>query len=195
MGGFFKRIITVESLTCFITGALTLGLGAIFLLPRATQPAAGRVVPGVSLRPVEGYAWRSHGLSLVLALHVGCPYCQESMPFYERLHALERSRDIGAHVVAVWPDDPALVKRSLPAGLSGVQVVPNVDLKRLGVIGTPTLFLVDNTGRVERVWEGELSPTQENDVLLTLGAARHSPKPHVPCPTNRGCLDALQPEL
>ena len=52
----------------------------------------------------------------------------------------------------------------------GVQVddVKQATLNSIGVIGTPTLLLVDGKGTVAQVWEGKLKPDQEGGVLAVL---------------------------
>jgi hypothetical protein len=41
-------------------------------------------------------------------------------------------------------------------------------LNAIGVMGTPTLLLVDAEGTVAQVWEGKLQPDQEGGVLAVL---------------------------
>lgn len=49
----------------------------------------------------------------------------------------------------------------------GVKVddVEQASLGDLGILGTPTLVLVDSTGKVINKWEGALSPTGESEVM------------------------------
>jgi hypothetical protein len=46
--------------------------------------------------------------------------------------------------------------------------VKQATLSTIGVTGTPTLLLVDNTGTVANVWQGKLQPDQEGGVLAVL---------------------------
>ena len=67
--------------------------------------AAGQELPRLS-----GYRWSSHKRTLVLALRKGCHYCQDSVPFYRQLVALENSgalRDV--HILAIFPDPKDVV--------------------------------------------------------------------------------------
>jgi hypothetical protein len=106
-------------------------------------------------------------------MHVGCPYCEDSIEFYERLSALERSRAITAHVVAVFPESAVDIRRALAGRLSAVQTLQRVDLRRLRVVATPTVMLVNSQGRVLNVWVGQLSPSGEAAVIKA--AAAHQP--------------------
>jgi uncharacterized protein (DUF2126 family) len=38
----------------------------------------------------------------------------------------------------------------------------------LGILGTPTLILVDSSGKVVNKWEGALSPSMESEVISQL---------------------------
>jgi hypothetical protein len=49
-----------------------------------------------------------------------------------------------------------------------VDDVKQTPLNAIGVIGTPTLLLVDGKGTVAQVWEGKLQPDQEGGVLAVL---------------------------
>jgi thioredoxin-related protein len=53
---------------------------------------------------------------------------------------------------------------------AGVHVddVKQAQLSTIGVTGTPTLLLVDSTGKVANVWQGKLQPDQEAGVLAVL---------------------------
>lgn len=188
-----KRLVTVESVTYLVTAALACGLGVVFLSPHAPALRAQRVARGMNLRPPNGYAWGSHERTLVLGLRGRCPYCRDSMPFYERLFALERSHNTNTHLLAVWPDAPAAVGHSLPPGLQGMQVLSSVDLGTLGIVGTPTVILVDRSGRVENAWLGILPPSGEDDVVRAIQAASSAPQLKEPCGDAKGCFDTSLP--
>lgn len=99
---------------------------------------------------------------LLIALQVGCHFCEESMPFYKSIS--DESGSLGAHLVFVFP-------RSLDTGrsvLSGhgvaAQDVRQVDFANLGVNGTPTVLLLSPQGRVQDVWVGKLDDSREKQI-------------------------------
>ena len=71
------------------------------------SPLPASVKVGDQLPSLPRYDWNAHDRTLVLALKDGCRFCEESIPFYRKLAELERSNQIDAHLIAVFPDDPA----------------------------------------------------------------------------------------
>lgn len=129
-----------------------------------------KIAPGSQIPPLGDYRWKLHEKTLVLALRVGCPYCEASRTFYETLNRLERSGKIATHLVAVFSDRRNKLMPVLSGGLSNLQALADVDLPALGIGGTPTLLLVGRNGVLERIWRGKLSSTGELDVLSAAGA-------------------------
>jgi len=149
---------TVVFGVCAVAGRLFMTRYPTAVWPESPVVAASR---GSLLPNPRGYKWEANQRTLLLALHVGCPYCDSSMGFYERLSALERSRAIRAHVLAAFPEPAAEIRRTLAGRLSGVQTLERVDLRALRVVGTPTVMLVDSQGQVLSVWIGQLSSSEQ----------------------------------
>lgn len=71
-------------------------------------------------------------------------------------------------VFAVLPQAQSEASRYLAdAGLPSVQVV-SADLGSIGVYATPTLLLVDGTGKVKFAWIGKQDDAGEGKILATL---------------------------
>ena len=111
---------------------------------------------------LSGVKWED-GTTLVLALQRGCIYCDESAPFYRRLWQQRSSSE--PRIIAVVPGDKAEVSKYL--GELGVAVdgIVNASLADIHVSATPTLVLVDRSGRVSNVWVGKLDTNRENEVI------------------------------
>ncbi len=122
----------------------------------------------LSLPVLRAYNWKAHDRTLVLALRNGCHYRDESMPFYRKLAKLEQSNQIDAHLVAVFPDGPAVVRQVVETQQLTIEVVPGIQLGQVKVQGTPTLMLVDEQGRVSKVWVGELPAAGEAEVIAAI---------------------------
>jgi len=104
----------------------------------------------------------NNGRTLVLALQQGCRYCEASASFYRRLHDL-RSGD-EPRMVAVIPGETTEVARYLSAQGVIVDDIINLSLADIKVSATPTLLLVDRTGRVSDVWVGKMDSQKETEV-------------------------------
>jgi thioredoxin-related protein len=54
------------------------------------------------------------------------------------------------------------------AGRLTIEVVPGIELAQVKVQATPTLILVDEQGRVSKVWMGELPAEEEAEVIAAI---------------------------
>jgi thiol-disulfide isomerase/thioredoxin len=145
---------------------VALAVGYVVLKGRVSGPPMPRSVAlGDRLAQVPGIDWSRHRRTLVLALNSGCHYCQDSVPFYQKLAQAQKSGGNDLEIVAVFPNDSEAVQQLMKAEGLGIRSVPAVPMEKLGVVGFPTLLLVDREGRVERSWDGLLTPRQELEVL------------------------------
>lgn len=164
-----------------IGGILAFTIGGFLLLnswypariPSSNGPAEvppPKVAVGAKLNPPPGYDWASANVTLLLALKVGCRFCEASMPFYQRLMYLANNHRLPANVVAVFPDLPSAMQSELREWLPGLKAIGGVSLDRFGVTGTPTAFVVGPDGSVRSIWAGRLSPVRETALLHELGS-------------------------
>ena len=116
---------------------------------------------------LTGADWRQSPTTVVLNIRSGCHFCQASMPFYRELVAAKQKHNSGVSVLAVSTDPPDILREYLKEG--GVVVDNLVQAKPgpLGILGTPTVLMVDTAGIVRQRFIGKLSETQEK-LLLTM---------------------------
>jgi thioredoxin-related protein len=160
----------VEAAANVVVIVLAVVIGSVFLKDRFSAPGLGpnEVKVGDQLPGLNGYNWKAYDRTLVLALRNGCHFCEESMPFYRRLAQLEQSNQIGVHLIAVFPDAPAVVRQVVETQQLTIEVVPGFELGQLKVQATPTLLLVDEQGRVSKVWMGQLPAVEETEVIAAI---------------------------
>ena len=120
---------------------------------------------GQTLPPLSGYRWSTYSETLVIAVRRGCPYCDASLPFYKQIGEQEKNNMLHAHVLLVMPDDASFGSSLLRKADVEVQGIFGQGLDALKVSGTPTVLLIDSSGRIEREWVGELAPSGEKDVM------------------------------
>jgi len=164
------KLETVANLsTILVSLLLSIVLVKVFLLPEgrpAASAARPQVAKGTNLKgSLPGVDWAKNKRTLVLALSTQCHFCTESAPFFKRIQK-EAAKNV--RMVAVLPQ-PADDGRKYLEG-EGVHVddVKQAQLSAIGVTGTPTLLLVDSTGKVADAWQGKLQPEQEEGVLAAL---------------------------
>ena len=141
---------------------------------RAAAPQTGTAAPmpaallhvGTRL-PIPGIEWAKNERTLLIALSEGCRYCLASGPFYQRLtKEVSGSKNIG--VVAVFPQPVNDARNYLNSLGVSVADIRQVSFDALGVIGTPTLILVNKEGVVINAWRGQLPSNKEDEVLRQL---------------------------
>jgi hypothetical protein len=109
--------------------------------------------------------------TLVLALSKYCHFCQESVGFYQKITALKNSSPQGLRLVAVMPEKQEEAGSYLKEHGIGVDEVVSMPVSKIGVSGTPTLLLLDGQGKVEELWIGKLSDSEESEALARLKKA------------------------
>jgi hypothetical protein len=119
---------------------------------------------------VAGPVWASSKVHAVLYLGVHCQYCAASMPFYRQLSELRTDGKSATMLWAVSKDPPGEIKDLLAKEQVYVSGIYRTQ-KDLAIRGTPTLLIVDSSGIVRRVFEGQLDLTREHEVLAIVTAA------------------------
>ncbi len=163
----------LEVVTNLVLISLACVIGYHFWQARRTaeNPPPAWVKVGDQLPSLPAYDWKAHDRTLVLALRNGCRFCEESIPFYRKLAELEKSNQIAAHLITVFPDDLASVRQLVETQRLAVEAFPGIELSQVKVEGTPTLILVDRQGRVSRIWIGELAAAGQAEVVTAIGRA------------------------
>ena len=121
---------------------------------------------GKRLPVPESLAIGANG-AITLFVSQNCHFCTESMGFYRRLSASRpKSCDIRVYAIGRKELENREDVQAYLAGngvtLDGSEVM---DIRGVGISGTPTIVLRDTSGLVRGVWVGKLSETQEDEVL------------------------------
>lgn len=101
---------------------------------------------------------------LLLAVNSRCKFCTESMPFYKRLTELSAVQD-GKVTLALLSSQTS-EEIGAYAARHGVDIRTIVPLGGTGlpITATPTLVLVDKSGKVTQSWVGYLNKEQQLQV-------------------------------
>lgn len=157
----------IEAAANIVVIVLAVVLGSVFLKERLASPAPEpeAIKAGAKLPTLDGWDWGAHDQTLVLGLRKGCHFCEDSVPFYQRLIAQQQQAGSSPAIVAVFPDSTDVVKDVVQSEGLTAYVLAGVPLEKLKIPGTPTLLLVDRSGTVLKTWVGILSPRQEVEVM------------------------------
>jgi hypothetical protein len=148
-----------------IAGVLLLGL--VVYQSRNPKVAALQEEPvvGTVLPALPGYNWSQHSETVVLVIRKGCPYCENSLPFYRELLNAEKIGKTRANLISVLPDDKTTATQMLHDAQLDVPVAAPFPLQQLHVSATPTVILVDRNGRVQKTWVGEQQADGKKAIL------------------------------
>lgn len=160
----------VELLANVAIVIITLLMGAVFvkqyLFAGPGKAAVKEIAAGTKLS-LSGIDWQKNGQTMLLVVAPGCHYCSESAPFYQRL--VRQTQERGEiKLMAVFPQGSSDGSRYLKELGLPIEAVTAASLDSMGIIGTPTLLLVNNQGVVTNVWIGQLPPDKEAEVLSRL---------------------------
>ncbi|MBX7061444.1 MAG: hypothetical protein K1X52_07280 [Pyrinomonadaceae bacterium] len=164
----FERRLEVAANVAIIIAACFLGYAVLRGQFVHSEPA-----PFTKDGPKVGSAIQLDGVrlehrNLIFALSTTCHFCAESMPFYSKLAATNGANH-ALKLIAVFPADAETGVKYLEG--KGVQVdqVITTSFNKLGVEGTPTVILIDETGTILNRWVGKLPPSREAEIFALFG--------------------------
>lgn len=130
----------------------------------ATNPRPSLVGNKLS---ADAFEWAKSEATLLVVLQKDCRFCDESAAFYQRL-TKALSIKPQTRIVAVLPTSQDDNKKYLQDKKIEISDIRQFSPSSLGVTGTPTLLLVDNSGTVVDEWRGKLTSEQEENVINRL---------------------------
>jgi hypothetical protein len=144
-----------------------------YLSRNSDLPALPEITKGTEIKlPIASPSGQQSPVpTLVLALSKSCRFCEESVPFYQKLTAFKNSSPQGLRLIAVLPDKQEEAEAYLKGNGISVDAVVSMPVSNLGVRGTPTLLLLDGQNKVEETWVGKMSDAGESQVIDRLKKA------------------------
>jgi thiol-disulfide isomerase/thioredoxin len=106
--------------------------------------------------------------TLVMALSTHCVFCKAGVPFYQKLSALKNSSPENVRLATVMPESKEEAEAYLKKYGIAADIVLSAPISRVRANGTPTLLLLDGENRLVRSWVGQLSDSQESEVVSQL---------------------------
>jgi hypothetical protein len=109
--------------------------------------------------------------TLVLALSTHCGFCQESVPFYQKLAVFKNSSPARVRLATVMSEPKEEIEAYLKKQGIAADAVFSMPIAQIGVKGTPTLLLLDGQNKLIESWIGKLDSQGESDVIAHLKKA------------------------
>src|SRR5258708_9683027 len=153
----------IEGEANVIVIVLAVLVGSVFLKDRLSTvaPESSAVKAGDKLANLDGWDWGAHDQTLVLALRKGCHFCEDSVPFYQRLDTHQQQGGPNSSIVAVFSDNADTVKDGVQSEGMGIYSLAGVPLERLRISATPTLLFVATSRAVLNAVIGMVYPREE----------------------------------
>ena len=123
---------------------------------------------GTTLAALPGLNYSASPRTLLIAMNTRCQYCTASVPFYNQLAAFQKANDKTLRVVAVFPDTVDEVHQYVEQKQLGLETMSAMDLSKVNISGTPTMILVDSSGKILDFWVGQLATDVEQQVIESL---------------------------
>jgi hypothetical protein len=152
---------TVIATACIVTAV-------ILLRPPANVIPNQPYKVGEAVGPLNTINYADSSRTLLLVVQSSCQYCTASMPFYRKLEELSQARR-DVRIFVVTQDTDIVARKYLDEHKLNLPVVPSINVgNQLNVTGTPTLLLVDRSGKAKGVWVGLLSSSRQSEILQSL---------------------------
>lgn len=131
------------------------------------------IARGDTFPAIEGIKLDATDRTLILALNTGCHFCEESLPFYRRLPTNKSQTAKRTQILAIFPNETDEARKFLTAAKLEFPVFGGQDFAKLRIAGTPTLILLNRDGKVQSVWRGELSASDQDKVLSAVASGTY----------------------
>src|SRR5262245_14577243 len=109
--------------------------------------------------------------TLVLALSTNCGFCQQSVPFYQKLAVFKNSSPARVQLATVMSEPKEEIEAYLKQNGIAADAVFSMPVAQIGVKGTPTLLLLDGQNKLVESWVGKLNSQEESEVIAHLQKA------------------------
>jgi len=136
-----------------------------WLVAPPSSQSSRQIVIGSKL-DITGVAWASEPKTIVLGLSTQCHFCSESTPFYARL--MKAASEKHRRTIAVFPQNADESSKYLSSKQLQFDKVVSAPLDSIHVNGTPTLLIVDSSGKIRSAWVGKLQRQSEDEILASL---------------------------
>jgi thiol-disulfide isomerase/thioredoxin len=138
-------------------------------------PAAGSAVGDLPLDgstvTLKDISWTKSTQTVVLFMSAHCHWCQKSVPLYQAVSALHKTAG-GFQFVVVSNDPPGQTESFLKENSIEVDKVLSPVPGSLGIRGTPTILLVDQSGKVSFSHKGMMAKAIDDQFLKRLAGKR-----------------------
>jgi hypothetical protein len=135
------------------------------------QAGPARPVPlkaGEAFPKLAGLKQEPGKPSLLLVVRSGCKYCTESVPFYKELVREVRASKIPVQLIGVCLESDKACADYFSQTQVAVDATIGAPNGLEKIQGTPTIVMLDPSGKVAETWVGALNPDRQKAVIAAL---------------------------
>lgn len=170
------KLAKAKTLLEVVTNIAVLLVAAVFLgnfaWNYAHRQPAQQLRPGLakgkSFAPLHGVDYSHAPQTLLIAMNTECGYCKESIPFYQQLVSNRTEQNKNTKLIAIFPEGQDAVQQYLEENQLEIESISSADFKALNLAGTPTMVLLDSSGKVIDFWVGKIPKEAEPQVRQAL---------------------------
>jgi hypothetical protein len=110
------------------------------------------------------------GVALVVVAKSDCVFCVASLPLYREVDRLRGTTPGRLSLYFATPEPEERFRRFIEKADIAADKITSVkaaDLARMGIIGTPTVLVVDSSGRIRKAYSGKMGNEEESELLET----------------------------
>jgi sugar lactone lactonase YvrE len=130
---------------------------------------ASSIIVGTSVASIPDYDFRGAGRTLVLFLDAAGEDSNEIAPLFKELTETGKSDRKLFQTIALFTNDEQTVGRALKIWDWPVEHRSEFEASGFRLEALPTVLVVNQEGRVLKSWSGEISSTQEAEIMKALG--------------------------
>jgi thioredoxin-related protein len=124
---------------------------------------------GKTVDEFKQFNLKNSNQTLIIAINSNCNFCIESVPFYSQLLSKQQDKhDINTQIIAIFPNSESEAQQFLQNNHLKINFVHSANFQLFGINGTPTLLLVDSSGKIMDFWIGKLQESDKQQVVMAL---------------------------
>jgi hypothetical protein len=165
MAEFYMRKLSLETVANIAVIIVAIIVGTLLIRNNFFKAASGPdslVGQTVNLNEVN---FKATKFTLLLALSTKCRFCDQSIPFYQKLVSLRREKGVCFQTAGAFRESGEAAREYLSSKGLGLDTVVAGSPLNLHIEGTPTLILINGEGKVIQAWEGLLNETRQKEVF------------------------------
>ena len=168
-----KKLETITNLAmltiCILVGTkLFFSADSVLTSQKKSSPAPPDYSLDDVLPPLPGVSYAENQRTVLLVLRSTCPFCKDSVPFYQTLIDERNRRNAEVRIVAALETEDAGQSFLGEHDLAVDYLLVGGQISALKISSVPTLIIADDQGRVTGFWRGRLNGDEEEKILSTL---------------------------